>query len=200
MRLDFSLAFVSSLEVMKVAGKEKKHGEWGYVNKNSWKGVCKTGRSQSPIDLDLKDAVVVHWEPLKFHNYNARGTITAKNNGHTELVEGFRSWTKKPYITGGNLKGRYYLKQFHFHWDGNSRFGSEHTLDSLHYPLEAHLVHIRSGLDEHNATKVENGIAVVAVQFKIAKKDSHFLILRSLRWRLVQQILKPHEDPTVQVV
>ncbi|VDO52430.1 unnamed protein product [Haemonchus placei] len=38
--------------------------------------------------------------------------------------------------SGGNLEGRYYLQQFHFHWDGNDRFGSEHTLDGLHYPLE----------------------------------------------------------------
>ncbi|KAK6043866.1 carbonate dehydratase, eukaryotic-type [Cooperia oncophora] len=62
--------------------------------------------------------------------------------------------------SGGNLVGRYYLQQFHFHWDGNDRFGSEHTLDGLHYPLEVHFVHIREHLNESTAPLVPDGIAV----------------------------------------
>ncbi|EYB86183.1 hypothetical protein Y032_0283g1303 [Ancylostoma ceylanicum] len=144
--------------------------EWGYVDKSAWKKTCKTGKSQSPIDLDISQAILVDWEPLKFHNYDARGDIVAENNGHTELVQGFQSWTKRPYVTGGNLKGRYNLQQFHFHWDGNDRFGSEHTLAGLHYPLEVHFVHIKEGLNETNAHHVVGGVAVVAVQFQIAPK------------------------------
>ncbi|EPB74956.1 carbonate dehydratase, eukaryotic-type [Ancylostoma ceylanicum] len=73
--------------------------EWGYVDKSAWKKTCKTGKSQSPIDLDISQAILVDWEPLKFHNYDARGDIVAENNGHTELVQGFQSWTKRPYVT-----------------------------------------------------------------------------------------------------
>ncbi|VDO78991.1 unnamed protein product [Heligmosomoides polygyrus] len=62
-----------------------------------------------------------------------------------ELVQGFQSWTKQPYITGGNLGSKYYLQQFHFHWDGNDRLGSEHSLDGLHYPLEV-AVHFQLAL------------------------------------------------------
>ncbi|VDO28773.1 unnamed protein product [Heligmosomoides polygyrus] len=109
-----------------------------------YKGPLEWAHLYNPVHINL--VVVEQRSHLrKFTIYDTKcRTTTAKNNGHTELVEGFRSWTKEPYITGGNLKGRYYLKQFHFHWDGNSRFGNEHTLDSLHYPLAAHLVHMRS--------------------------------------------------------
>ncbi|EPB74959.1 carbonate dehydratase, eukaryotic-type [Ancylostoma ceylanicum] len=127
--------------------------EWGYVDKSAWKKTCKTGKSQSPIDLDISQAVLVDWEPLKFHNYDARGDIVAENNGHT----------------GGNLKGRYNLQQFHFHWDGNDRFGSEHTLAGLHYPLEVHFVHIKEGLNNTNA-HLGASPWQVAVQFQIAPK------------------------------
>ncbi|KIH64733.1 carbonate dehydratase, eukaryotic-type [Ancylostoma duodenale] len=117
--------------------------EWGYVDKSAWKKTCKTGTSQSPIDLDITQAVMVNWDPLKFHNYDARGDIVAENNGHT----------------GGNLKGSNSI----FIGDGNDRFGSEHTLAGLHYPLE-------EGLNETNAHHVPGGVAVVAVQFQIAPK------------------------------
>uniref|UniRef100_A0A7I4XTK6 Carbonic anhydrase n=1 Tax=Haemonchus contortus TaxID=6289 RepID=A0A7I4XTK6_HAECO len=157
-------AFVSPLYA------EKQVEEWGYVDKSAWKGICKTGSKQSPIDLDINEAVIVDWSHLEFHNYDARGSIEAENNGHTELIQGFQTWSKRPYITGGNLVGRYYLQQFHFHWDGNDRFGSEHTLDGLHYPLEVHFVHIRQDLNESTAQGIADGIAVVAVQFQLATK------------------------------
>lgn len=39
-------------------------------------------------------------------------------------------------ISGGGLQVTYNVDQFHFHWGGNSSLGSEHTIDSRHYPLE----------------------------------------------------------------
>ncbi|EYB86196.1 hypothetical protein Y032_0283g1309 [Ancylostoma ceylanicum] len=129
------LCFLLLAHFLEEVSGSKGSEEWGYVDKSAWKKTCKTGKSQSPIDLDISQAVLVDWEPLKFHNYDARGDIVAENNGHT----------------GGNLKGRYNLQQFHFHWDGNDRFGSEHTLAGLHYPLEVHFVHIKEGLNNTNA-------------------------------------------------
>ncbi|VDL80922.1 unnamed protein product [Nippostrongylus brasiliensis] len=161
---------ISDVPPCRFRGSHSHSEEWGYQDDHTWKGVCKTGFRQSPIDLDISDAVVVHWKPLEFHNYNARGSIIAESNHHTELVKGFQSWSKKPYITGGNLGAKYYLRQFHFHWDGNDRFGSEHTLHGLHYPLEVHFVHIREGLNESTAGLVHGGVAVVAVQFQLATK------------------------------
>uniref|UniRef100_A0A1I7W9R3 carbonic anhydrase n=1 Tax=Heterorhabditis bacteriophora TaxID=37862 RepID=A0A1I7W9R3_HETBA len=109
------------------------------------------------------DIEITHWEPLHFNDYNVQGNIEAENNGHTELVQGFKSWSARPSISGGGLGSRYFLSQFHFHWDGNDRFGSEHTLNGLHYPLEVpiHFVHIREDLNESNADLIPGGIAVV---------------------------------------
>ncbi|KAK5977507.1 hypothetical protein GCK32_020604, partial [Trichostrongylus colubriformis] len=34
---------------------EKQSEEWGYVDKSAWKGICKSGMRQSPIDLDISE-------------------------------------------------------------------------------------------------------------------------------------------------
>lgn len=39
-------------------------------------------------------------------------------------------------ISAGGLQVTYNIDQFHFHWGENSSVGSEHTIDSQHYPLE----------------------------------------------------------------
>jgi hypothetical protein len=53
------------------------------------------------------------------------------------MVTGFADWGEsQPFIFGGALEGRYKLLQIHFHWAMEDTRGSEHTLGSLHYPLE----------------------------------------------------------------
>ncbi|EYC37257.1 hypothetical protein Y032_0811g2465 [Ancylostoma ceylanicum] len=143
---------------------------WNY-NDTHWSELCEHGLRQSPINLDIAKAVITNHSPLEFHHYDAKGRVTAVNNGHTELVQGFQSWTEQPYISGGGLKGRYYLQQFHFHWGDVDSTGSEHTLHLLHYPMEIHFVHILEG---HNETSVHNGtgvIAVVSVMLQVADED-----------------------------
>ncbi|KHJ93487.1 hypothetical protein OESDEN_06599 [Oesophagostomum dentatum] len=44
--------------------------------------------------------MITHFGPLEFHNYDTKSHITASNNGHTEIMEGFTSWDERPYITG----------------------------------------------------------------------------------------------------
>ena len=40
-------------------------------------------------------------------------------------------------ITGGSLGNNVYnLLQFHFHWGGDDKVGSEHTVDGERFPLE----------------------------------------------------------------
>ena len=36
---------------------------------------------------------------------------------------------------------KFCLDSFHFHWGKTDDYGSEHTFDGTHYPLEAHFVH-----------------------------------------------------------
>lgn len=39
-------------------------------------------------------------------------------------------------LTGGSLPGQYQAAQFHFHWGGIGRPGSEHTIDGERFPVE----------------------------------------------------------------
>eukprot|EP01084_Bolivina_argentea_P022692 42189_1 len=41
----------------------------------------------------------------------------------------------------GSTTKHYCLDSIHFHWGTNSEYGSEHTLNGKHFPIEAHFVH-----------------------------------------------------------
>ena len=44
-------------------------------------------------------------------------------------------------ITGGSLGIKIYrLMQFHFHWGGDDKEGSEHTIDGKTFPLEVNIL------------------------------------------------------------
>ncbi|EYC37264.1 hypothetical protein Y032_0811g2467 [Ancylostoma ceylanicum] len=123
-------------------------------------------------------AIVMRWAPISFHHYDAHGFVTVVKDGQKELVEDFHSWTEKPYITGGGLRGKYYLQQFHFHWSGNDLTGSEHTIGRLHYPMEIHFVHILEGYNASTAQHAPETIAVVAVLLQVAKRGQAFMDLK----------------------
>lgn len=104
---------------------------WGYADAVHWGelaqefATCGTGMEQSPIDLtrakiaDIPDAALAYTP--------AAATVT--DNGHTVQVN----------LTGAGsatVDGHVYdLAQFHFHAP------SEHTVDGVHSPVEAHFVH-----------------------------------------------------------
>lgn len=120
---------------------------WGYSGKTApeaWGrlspeyAACGAGREQSPINLTraipaVTGNPVVQW---------GETPLRVLNNGHTIQVD----------VTPGSstiLDGEVFqLLQFHFHHP------SEHTVDGVHYPLEAHFVH-------RGAT----GLAVLGVMF-----------------------------------
>ncbi|VDK88549.1 unnamed protein product [Onchocerca ochengi] len=137
--------------------------EFGYDRKNgphTWPGVCQTGKRQSPVDIKAFEIEIAPLEPLTFANYEHIGDITLANNGHTVIGSGFERWGhKRPYISGGGLNGTYHLVQFHFHWSQRNDTGSEHTIASLHYPGEVHLVHLKKDASPDEV----NTIAVVGV-------------------------------------
>ena len=70
------------------------------------------------------------------------GTLTATNTGTTVklLASPDTAW-----LEGGPLNVRYEFVEMHFHWgDADNKetvVGSEHTLDSVAFPLELHMVH-----------------------------------------------------------
>ncbi|EJW81586.1 eukaryotic-type carbonic anhydrase [Wuchereria bancrofti] len=190
---------------------------------STWRGVCQTGKRQSPVDIRAFEIEIAPLDPLQFLNYDLTGHIHLANNGHTgawksgiiepavcpEIEEtvaallycmavlyvlvvgsGFERWgEKRPYISGGGLNGTYQLSQFHFHWSQQNDTGSEHTIASLHYPGELHLVHIKK---EPSPDEV-NTIAVVAAFIKL---DDHAGSLHNLK-PYVHNIRMPNTELVV---
>ncbi len=127
--------------------------EWAYdgdSTPDTWStcyGTC-GGNHQSPIDItgavanSALDAIDVDY-----------------NNAPIDLVNNGRA-IQFNYTPGGTLKlpeGNFELLQFHFH------SSSEHTVDGVRFPLEAHLVH------EDDAT---GNLAVISVLFKEGNENT----------------------------
>jgi hypothetical protein len=54
------------------------------------------------------------------------------------MASGFDKWSQRPYIVDESLSDRYELLQLHFHWSDSAddEGGSEHVIETLHYPSE----------------------------------------------------------------
>jgi carbonic anhydrase len=59
---------------------------WGYDGENgpeNWGGICNSGQSQSPINIDPSQVEnASNLSSLEFINYNATGHVEVENNGH----------------------------------------------------------------------------------------------------------------------
>ncbi|KAI6192202.1 hypothetical protein M3Y97_00311600 [Aphelenchoides bicaudatus] len=182
--------------ILFVLSTSAKQDNWGYDSRNgpsSWLGACDTGHRQSPIDIRSVDVDYAVLKKLHFVNYMRTGTVKLQNNGHTVMVTGFADWGEsQPFIFGGALEGRYRLLQIHFHWATEDTRGSEHTLASLHYPLEAHFVHQKEGT--HNLSSLPgDGLAVVGLFLNIQQDGSPFSNLEAG----LKQVEQP--DTTVKI-
>jgi carbonic anhydrase len=108
-------------------GDEVGPAKWGTLPGNA---SCATGKQQTPIDLAAGVAKPQDLPNLVF-GYKP-SSLSVVNNGHT---------VQMTYDAGSTL-GRTgstttsTLAQFHFHAP------SEHTVDGVSYPMEAHLVHV----------------------------------------------------------
>jgi carbonic anhydrase len=128
---------------------------WGYDAPEGWGDLsadwaaCKTGRSQTPIDLSTKAArgqalkpLAVHYAPLPLQIFNNGHTVQVKSTAASTLVAGGQTWD---------------LLQFHFHAP------SEHTLDGKAYDAELHLVH---------KSEARSDLTVVGVFLKAGKANA----------------------------
>ena len=122
---------------------------WSYIDGTSgpenWANIdkanlaCTKGKTQSPININLDNAVKVELDPLEFDYRPSQLAIT--DNGHTIVVK---------YGEGSNIfiDGRQYrLVQFHFHKP------SEEAINGERMEMVVHLVH------QH----YDGSLAVVAV-------------------------------------
>ncbi|XP_052739872.1 putative carbonic anhydrase 3 isoform X2 [Bicyclus anynana] len=134
--------------------------DWSYEYETRWPGACTTGAQQSPINIMSRSAIVdkldAHIQgPLVFRGYS-NVNASAANDGHT------LKWTIEedeipPVVSGGPLRGNYSFVQFHLHWL------SEHAIDGMKYPMEIHLVHVKTGLTIEEAVERPDGLAVVGI-------------------------------------
>ncbi len=131
---------------------------WGYAGSEGpdyWGDLspanvdCKIGKRQSPIDIQLQSPNFGISDAGIYLDYNDVN-LDIVNNGHTIQVN----------ISGNNealINGKKYkLLQFHFHAP------SEHTINSNHIPMEAHLVHIAA----------DGELAVIGVLMKEGEENS----------------------------
>lgn len=102
----------------------------------NWKEDCRTGKRQSPIDIETAQTVLdkeLGTFTLVNYNKTLNKTFRATNNGHAlEMAFPARAYN----VSGGGLNGVYTTVQFHFHWGANNTVGSEHTVDGKEYAAE----------------------------------------------------------------
>jgi len=97
-----------------------------------------------------------------------------KNNGHTAQLDVNVLGDGVGRLTGGPLSGEYQVLQLHFHWGKDDTRGSEHTYDGREYPIELHVVHVRSDLADDVATALAttHGLAVTGFMFEVDTMDN----------------------------
>ncbi|XP_048868902.1 carbonic anhydrase 4-like isoform X1 [Brienomyrus brachyistius] len=147
-------------------------------NENVWVstpfGTC-NGTRQSPLNINTTsvkgNSNLIAFNFTGFSNNSTMTTI--ENSGHTVKVTFGDGLVK---ISGGGLPGSYDVQQFHLHWgNGSDVPGSEHTVDGKHYPMEIHIVTMKSEFKGNMTLAItdSNGLAVLG--FLIEKKNDSSL-------------------------
>ncbi|XP_032577671.1 carbonic anhydrase 2 isoform X2 [Drosophila sechellia] len=171
-------AFHKLLLLLPLAFYQSTNGmEWNYLkNGKDWEDLCSTGKHQSPILLDTKTAHKLVSPPITFWNYYKllKRPFYIRNNGHSISLDiPVTSNGRKPFITGGRLKGRYFADGLHFHWGSYKSPGSEHSINKRRYDAEIHIVHRNEKYKNiAEAVRHKDGLAVVAIMVSIVRKDN----------------------------
>jgi len=159
------------------------HHDWAYhgdKGTSNWHKIKKENyqcahKKQSPINIntDSKEIKAFENKALEFSkSYSEKTVGRIENNGHSITYH----LNDTLELTFQQNERKFKALQLHFHWapvkfeQFNEKFstkgGSEHTLDSNHYPIEMHIVHM-------NKDKVvdEDYLAVLGV-FMVPSEDN----------------------------
>jgi len=153
-----------------------KAAKWDHSDQGlSWEGLCKVGKTQSPIDINTSEAKKATYEDFTFVGYDRNSKKdTFVNDGHSVKMES----TYQPQVYGGGLPGVYQFAQFHLHWGSEDNQGSEHTINKKSYPMELHLVHFKTeygndiGSAISNEPRANDNLAVLGIMFEIQVGDN----------------------------
>lgn len=152
---------------------------WNYEDEDT-KGVFRwgdqypecDGLNQSPIDIETARVQVNRDLTVEIGGLDETHETWIRNNGHTAQLGLLDS--PKPNLTGTAVNGKLYeFAQLHFHWGEKSDRGSEHSVDSVFYPAEMHMVFYRKQYgDIETAVKYKDGLAVVGVFLQNSKTNN----------------------------
>ncbi|XP_037608266.1 carbonic anhydrase 15 [Sebastes umbrosus] len=100
------------------------------------------------------------------------GHWTLLNDGHSVVLQVGGGMS----VSGGGLPDVYHTIQLHFHWGGLATNGSEHTVDGRRYPMEMHIVNMKSIHPNLTAAlKDPTGLAVLGFFIDVVYADNvHF--------------------------
>ncbi|KAK7938307.1 hypothetical protein WMY93_001633 [Mugilogobius chulae] len=132
------------------------------------------GSRQSPINIDSTKATLdSNLKTFTFTKFDSKtALVKMENTGNTSKTY---LWIKLSSdvgsgvtVSGGGLSEAYTVLQFHLHW-GNmaSTPGSEHTVDGTRYPMELHIVSIKSSYNQNVTAALKDSEGVAAFGFLI---------------------------------
>ncbi|KAM3599429.1 uncharacterized protein V6R79_005307 [Siganus canaliculatus] len=127
----------------------------------------------SPINLDQHMTRNDSLESLHLEGFDEiqTGPWTLHNDGHSVVLQVGSGMS----VSGGGLPDLYHTIQLHFHWGGPSTNGSEHTVDARRYPMEMHIVNMKSLQNVTAALDDPTGLAVLAFFIDVVYADNvHF--------------------------
>ncbi|XP_065113732.1 carbonic anhydrase 15 [Paramisgurnus dabryanus] len=116
----------------------------------------------SPINLNHHLIKNNSLDLLQLEGFNVthKGQWRLINQGYSVVLEVGDGMQ----VSGGGLPGTYRTTQLHFHWGSLSSNGSEHTLDHLRFPMEMHIVNIKSTHPNlKSALEDPTGLAVLGI-------------------------------------
>uniref|UniRef100_A0A672JSG2 Carbonic anhydrase n=1 Tax=Salarias fasciatus TaxID=181472 RepID=A0A672JSG2_SALFA len=130
-----------------------------------------SGTRQSPINIKTSEATEnPRLKPFTFYGFNRKDVLTKlENTGRTIKV----TIASGVGVSGGGLGERYDSLQFHLHWGNGTRVpGSEHTLNGKQFPMELHIVNIKSSLNGDTDAAVRDPAGLAALGFFIEVRKS----------------------------
>nr|XP_020485544.1 carbonic anhydrase 15-like [Labrus bergylta] len=128
----------------------------------------------SPINLEHQMTRNESLDSLHLEGFDAiqTGHWTLENDGHSVVLQVSSGMS----VSGGGLPGVYHTMQLHFHWGGPATNGSEHTVHGRRYPMEMHIVNMKSIHPNLTAALDDpTGLAVLGFFIDVAYADNvHF--------------------------
>ncbi|KAL4609616.1 carbonic anhydrase 4-like [Arapaima gigas] len=138
------------------------------------------GIHHSPINLDGNMTRNKSLEEIHLIGFDKAppGQWKLRNTGYSVVLD----LGSNLAVHGGGLPGTYRTVQLHFHWGDSTMNGSEHTVNGRRYPMEMHIVSIKSiyqNLTE--AMHDPSGLAVLGVFIDVGDLDNeNFTVISNL--------------------